>query len=499
MTVEAPPVAYSPQVIEAFEAIEILAVNQVPGAEEVFPRRWVGLAAILAATLMNLLDSTVTTIAAPSIRLDLGGSNSTLQWIAAGYTLALAMGLLVGGRLGDMFGRKRVFMVGVVGFMVASVACAFAWSPTSLIGARAIQGAFGAVMIPQCFGLIRDLFGRDMGKAFAAFGPAIGLATIIGPVVGGLLIEGDLLGLGWRSIFAINLPLGAVAAYVGSRVLPAAEPTARGERLDGVGAAMAGLGMMLLVYPLVSGHEEGWPAWTFVALAAAIPVFAGFVVRQRRQAATGRPGLVALSIFSKRSYVSGLAFVVAFFGSCVGFGLSVGLFLQLGLGYDALDASLTQLTWPIGAFVGTAVGATLRVKLGRTILHVGLSIMAVGLAGLFLVFAADAGFATLAAPMFAYGAGMGMIFIPLYDIIVADLADHEVGSASGVLESFQQLGASLGVAVLGTVFFSVAGAGLTSYVDAARVVTVLAGVLTVAAFAIAFWLPKRAREQEWEN
>jgi len=407
------------------------------------------------------------------------------------------VGLLVGGRLGDMFGRKRMFMIGVAGFVAASFACAAAWSPESLIGARAVQGAFGAVMIPQCFGLIRDMFGRDMGKAFAAFGPAIGLATIVGPVVGGLLIEWNAFELGWRSIFAINLPLGVVAAHVGMRVLPSVEPSARGQRLDVVGAVIAGLGMLLLVYPLVAGHEAGWPTWTFVALAAAVPVFTGFVVQQRRRTAAGGTGLVELSVFKKRSYVSGVAFVVAFFGSCVGFGLAVGLFLQLGLHYDALDSSLTQLTWPVGAFVGTAVGATLMNKLGRTILHIGLSIMAVGLVGLFLVFAAGAGFWTLAGPMFAYGAGMGMIFIPLYDIIVADLADHEVGSASGILESFQQLGASLGVAVLGTVFFSVIGVDVASYVDAAKVVTVLTAVLIAAAFGIAFWLPKKAKEQQW--
>jgi EmrB/QacA subfamily drug resistance transporter len=497
MTVEAPPAAYSPVVIEAIETVEAVALNQLPGADDVFPRRWVGLAAVLAATLMNLLDSTVSNIAAPSILADLGGSSSTLQWIAAGYTLALAVGLLVGGRLGDMFGRKRMFMVGVAGFVVASVACSVAWSPASLVGARAIQGVFGAVMIPQCFGLIRDMFGREMGKAFAAFGPAIGLATILGPVVGGLMIEWNAFDLGWRSIFGINLPLGVVAAYVGWKVLPSAEPTARGERLDVVGALIAGAGMLLLVYPLVAGHEAGWPTWSFVALAAAVPVFAAFVVHQRRRTAGGRTGLVELSVFKKRSYVSGVAFVVAFFGSCVGFGLAVGLFLQLGLGYDALDASLTQLSWPVGAFVGTAIGATLMNKLGRTILHIGLSIMTVGLVGLYFVFAADAGFWVLAAPMFAYGAGMGMIFIPLYDIIVADLADHEVGSASGILESFQQLGASLGVAVLGTVFFSVVGVEVESYVDAAKVVTVLTGVLTATAFGIAFWLPKKAKEPQW--
>jgi EmrB/QacA subfamily drug resistance transporter len=494
MTVEAPPAVYNPKLLDAIETVEAVALNQI-GAEDVYPRRWVGLAAILAATLMNLLDSTVSNIAAPSIRADLGGSSSTLQWIAAGYTLALAVGLLVGGRLGDMFGRKRMFMIGVVGFVAASFACAAAWSPESLIGARAIQGGFGAVMIPQCFGLIRDMFGREMGKAFAAFGPAIGLATIIGPVMGGLMIEWNAFDLGWRSIFAINLPLGLVAAYVGMRVLPSVEPTARGQRLDVAGALVAGLGMFLLVFPLVAGHEAGWPNWTFVALASAVPVFAGFVAQQRRR--TPGTGLVELSVFKKRSYVSGVAFVMAFFGSCVGFGLAVGLFLQLGLHYDALDASLTQLAWPVGAFVGTAVGATLMNKLGRTILHIGLSIMMVGLVGLFLVFAPDAGFWTLAAPMFAYGAGMGMIFIPLYDIIVADLDDHEVGSASGILESFQQLGASLGVAVLGTVFFSVVGVEVASYVDAAKIVTVLAGVLTSAAFGIAFWLPKKAKQQEW--
>ncbi|HET7734767.1 MAG TPA: MFS transporter [Nocardioidaceae bacterium] len=497
MTVVAPPAAYSPHVLEVIETVEAVAMHQVPGADDVFPRRWVGLAAILAATLMNLLDSTVTQIAAPSILADLGGTSSTLQWVAAGYTLALAVGLLVGGRLGDMFGRKRMFMVGVVGFVLASAACSFAWSPESLVGARAIQGAFGALMVPQSFGLIRDMFGRDMGKAFAAFGPAIGLATIIGPVAGGLLIEWNLFDLGWRTIFAINLPLGAVAAVVGARVLPSVEPTARGQRLDGVGAAVAGTGMFLLVYPLVAGHEAGWPTWTFLALAASAVVFTGFVVQQRRRSASGRTGLVELSVFTKRSYVSGVAFVVAFFGSCVGFGLAVSLFLQIGLGYDALDASLTQVAWPVGAFVGTAIGATLMSKLGRTILHLGLTIMGVGLVGLFLVFSASAGFWVLAGPMFAYGAGMGMIFIPLYDIIVADLADHEVGSASGILESFQQLGASLGVAVLGTVFFSVAGADVASYVDSAKVVTVLAGVLTAAAFAIAFWLPRKAKEQAW--
>ena len=305
MTVEAPPITSGPAVLDAVDLADLDAIQttQAPDTDDVFPHRWIGLGTVLAATLMNLLDSTVSNIAAPSIRADLGGTTSTLQWIAAGYTLALAVGLLIGGRLGDMFGRKRVFLVGVAGFVVASFACAAAWSPESLIGARAIQGLFGAVMIPQCFGLIRDLFGKDMGKAFAAFGPAIGLATIVGPVVGGLMIDWNPLDLGWRSIFAINLPLGIIAGYVGSRVLPSTEPTARGERLDVLGALIAGTGAFLLVYPLVAGREQGWPTWSFVALASAVVVFAGFVVQQLRRTNTGRPGLIELTVFAKRSYV----------------------------------------------------------------------------------------------------------------------------------------------------------------------------------------------------
>ncbi len=499
MSVEAPAAAYNPAVLEVIEGISV-ASSQIPGSEATVPRRWVGLAAILAATLLNLLDSTVTVIAGPSIRDDLGGSSATLQWIAAAYTLALAVGLLVGGRLGDMFGRKQTFLVGVAGFLAASFFCAAAWSPESLITARALQGVFGAVMIPQSFGLIRALFGKDTGKAFGAFGPAIGLATIIGPVVGGLLLEWDVMGLGWRAIFAINVPLAIVAMVVGARTLPSGSPTARGERLDGFGGVIAAAAMFLLVYPLVVGREEGWPMWTFVALAASVPTFAWFVVHTRRRMSAGRSALVQLSVFKKRSYVAGVAFVLSFFGTCVGFGLAVGLFLQMGLGYSAIDASLAQVTLPIGAFVGTGFGAALGSKLGRTVLHIGLAVMTTGLlatAAVLTMVGSGVSFASLAAPLFLYGAGMGMIFIPLYDIIVAELEDHEVGSGSGILESFQQLGASLGVAVLGTIFFSTAGTTAASYVDASRLVTILSVVLALIAMATACFLPKHAKEPQW--
>lgn len=451
------------------------------------PRRWLGLFAILGADLLNLLDSTVGTIAAPAIRADLGGSISTLQWIAAGYTLAMAVGLLVGGRLGDMYGRKRMMIVGVVGFLAASLLCALSFSPEMLLAARVLQGGFGAVMVPQSFGLIRELFGADVGKAFAMLGPVIGLATVLGPVVAGLLVDADLFGSGWRMIFLINVPLGAFALVVGRRVLPDSEPSARGERLDVRGAILAAAGMLLLVYPLTQGHELGWPAWTFAMLAASVLVLAAFAVTQRG----GGRVLVRLSVFAKRSYSSGVVFVLSFFGVITGFSLAVGLFLQLGLGYSPLKASLTMAPWAVGAFLGSAIGATALNGLGRRVLHLGLGMMAAGLAWLYESMSADG---LSMAPLAVFGAGMGMIFVPLFDIIVGDLADDEVGSASGVLTSVQQLGASLGIAVLGTVFFSnVDAPAVPAFVDAAKIVTLVALGLTVVTFCLGFLLPRKAK------
>src|SRR5262245_42939770 len=200
-------------------------------------RRWLGLFAVLTAMIMNILDSTIVNVAAPSIRSDLGGSYASLQWVVAAYTLALGVGLFTGGRLGDMYGRKRVLLTGATGFVLASLACAFAQSPGMLIGSRVLQGLFGAVMVPQAFGLIRDLFPpKEIGKAFGALGPVIGLSTIAGPIVAGLLIDADILGSGWRMVFAINLPLGLFTILAGLKALPSKAPASAASAASAVGA-----------------------------------------------------------------------------------------------------------------------------------------------------------------------------------------------------------------------------------------------------------------------
>jgi EmrB/QacA subfamily drug resistance transporter len=459
--------------------------------------RWVGLVAVLSATLMNLLDANVVNIAAPTIHHDLGGSYSDLQWLTAGYTLALAVGLLTGGRLGDMFGRKRMLLIGAAGFTAASVACALAPSEGVLITARVVQGLIGAVMVPQGFGLIRDLFPpQDVGKAFGVFGPTIGMATILGPIVAGLLIRLD----GWRLIFLINLPLGISAIATGARFLPSVRPVSRHTRLDLTGTVLAAGAMFLLVYPLVQGRQLGWPGWAFAMLACSVLAFGVFAAHQLARHRAGKSPLVELRVFARRSYSSGVLFVLVFFGAVVGISLSIGLLLQIGLGYSPVHASVISSAWAIGAFLGTGASAGLAPKIGRTVLHAGLIVMMLGLAGVYLVLSlthlALSGWA-LSGPLLAYGAGMGMIFLPLYDIIIAGVEDHEVGSAAGVLEAIQQLGGSLGIAVLGTIFFSLMRPGAathhTSSLHAAEVTTLTTIAATVLAFGLGFLLPRKPR------
>lgn len=227
-----------------------------------YPLRRLALAAVLIAEIMDLLDATIVGIAAPSIRADLGGDGTTIQWIAAGYTLAFAVGLITGGRLGDLYGRRRMFLVGLAGFVAASALCGLAVSPETLIGSRVVQGLFGAVLIPQGLGIIKAVFPpRELGAAFGAFGPAMGLSAVGGPILAGALIAWDIGGAGWRTIFLINVPVGLACLALALKVLPESRAD-DGPRPDPVGMLLVSSGLVLLVFPLVQGRELGWPAWS---------------------------------------------------------------------------------------------------------------------------------------------------------------------------------------------------------------------------------------------
>ncbi|MFD1931619.1 MFS transporter [Nonomuraea mangrovi] len=249
-------------------ALDTRPVVTTPQENVAYRRRWPALFVILAGSVMELLDATVTHIAGPTMRTELGGGTSLIQWLGAAYTLAMTAGLLIGGRLGDIAGRKRMFLIGVTGFTIGSMFCAVAVSPETMIAARVLQGLFGAAMIPQGLGLMKEMFPpKELQAAFGLFGPVMGLSAIGGPILAGWLVSADLFGTGWRMIFLINLPVGIAAVIAAARFLPSSPP-AGGVKLDLPGAILASLGTVLIVFPLVQGGEHGWPIWTFAMMAA---------------------------------------------------------------------------------------------------------------------------------------------------------------------------------------------------------------------------------------
>jgi EmrB/QacA subfamily drug resistance transporter len=438
-------------------------------------------------------------VAAPAIRHDLGGSYAVIQWITASYTLAMAVGLLTGGRLGDLYGRRRVLLLGLAAFMVASVAAAAAASAGELIAARAVQGLAGALMVPQVFGLIRDLFSEhEIGKALGVFGGAMGLSAMLGPIVSGGLIGADLFGTGWRMIFLVNVPIGMLALVAGARLLPAPTRQRHGERLDLRGVLLAGAGMFLLVFPLIEGHELGWPAWIFGLLIASVVVLGAFARSQLRRERSGRTPLIEPGIFRRRAYAAGVVFSLVFVGSVGGIVLIFNVFLQAGLGFTPWHSAITTAPWAAGAFVGSGVGSAVMAKMGRRVLQTGLVIEAVGLLGIYGVLRAVGAHVStldLLAPMVVGGIGMGMVFVPLFDIVLAGVEPREIGSASGVLQAVNALAMSLGIAGIGAMFFALVGSGdVHDFLGAAQWTALVTAALLAAAFAVAFWLPRRARE-----
>ncbi|MEV4250612.1 MFS transporter [Streptosporangium canum] len=462
--------------------------------------RWIALCVILAAEAMDLLDSMITTIAAPSIQADLGGPSSMIQWLSAGYTLAMAVGLVTGGRLGDLYGRRRMFAVGALGFTLCSLLCGLAASPELLIGSRVLQGLFGAVMVPQGLGMIKEMFPPgELAAAFGAFGPIMALSTVAGPVLAGWLIDADLFGAGWRMIFLINLPIGLISLLGAIRYLPESKPP-HAARLDLTGTGLVSAASFLLVFPLVQGRDLDWPAWTFASMAASIVIFIFFGRHQSRKERAGGAPLVVMSLFRKRAFSGGLVTGLAFFSGMIGFSLVFGLYTQIALGYDPLKAGLAGLPNAVGALAGFIVvnASGLARKVGRKLIHLGTVVMAAGVAGVGVTLGLVGMGVTpwqLAPALAVTGVGMSMVMAPFFDIVLAGVEPHESGSASGTLTAVQQLGGALGVAAIGTVFFGLLKQGW-SFEDTMRLTIWIEVGLLAVTFLTAFLLPLRARPEE---
>ncbi|MFJ4626791.1 MFS transporter [Streptomyces sp. NPDC088847] len=429
--------------------------------------RWAALFVILAAEVMDLLDAVVTNIAGPSMRADLGGGASTLQWLAAAYTLSMAVGLVTGGRLGDIHGRRRMFLVGAAGFTLGSLLCAISVSPQMLIGARIVQGLFGAVMLPQGLGMIKEMFPpKESQKAFGMFGPVMGLSAVCGPILAGWLVDADYFGTGWRMIFLINLPLGAAAILGALRYLPRGRSEAK-PRLDIPGMLLVSMAALLLIFPLVQGREYDWPVWTFVMMAASIAVFAVFARYESYRSSNGQDPLVVPSLFRKRGFSGGMVLGLVFFSTMQGFMLVFNLYTQIGLGYSPLKAGLVMVPWSGGMIVGFGIAQGV-VRFGRTVLQAGTVVMALGVFGVWLTLdqaGSGVGPWQLLPSLLVTGIGMGLLMAPFFDIVLASVEHHETGSASGTMTAMQQLGGAFGVAILGTVFFGLLGGGIAGAVD----------------------------------
>lgn len=438
-------------------------MTQTP-ATQAEPKRWSALTILLLGNFMNLLDVSIVNVALPSIQETTGAGFAALQWVIAGYLLVLALGLLPGGRLGDRFGHKRMFLAGVGAFTLTSALCGLAPDSGTLVVARLLQGGGAALMVPQVLAIIHTSFAEnERAAAFGLSGAVAGLAVIIGPVLGGGLIAFDLFGLGWRWIFLVNVPVGLFVLVRGLSVLPAREGNGH-LALDGRGMALAAPIVVLLICPTIEGSEAGWSPALIAAMAAALPVLALFVWLQHRQDARGEPTLMPPRLFRRRSYAAGVVLAFAFFSGVAGFFMVFAVYLQQGLGHSALEAGLALLPFAVGAFVASAASAMRKGRANRWLLAAGSTVMAVGMVSLLLLL--DGAEDALAWPVLSSlalaGAGMGLFVVNMFDFAMSEVPDADAGAASGLLHTAQQLGNAAGIAVLGAIFFgtlAIHGAG----------------------------------------
>ena len=439
-------------------AAATVGVAPAPAAD---PRRWITLSVLLLAACMDLVDVSIVNVAIPAIQHGVSATYAAVEWILAGYTLAFAVGLITGGRLGDLYGRKKMFLIGVTGFTVASALCGAAQDPGMLIGSRVLQGAAAAVMVPQVLSIIQVTFPeRERPAALGAYGAAAGLATISGPLFGGLLIRADLFSLGWRPIFLVNVIIG-VLAMVAASILVRESRAPAAPRLDLGGVALISAALVALVYPLVQGRDLHWPWWTFLLMAASAPLLAAFAWYERRFAAVGGSPLVALGLFARRSFTAGTALTLSFMLGLASFYLILTLYLQLGLGYSALHTGLTTVPSSIGLALAAGLASKLAPRLGRRLLSPGALLAAAGIAWMIATFSQHGAAVTtwqIAPSMFTLGLGMGVVAPSLIDASLSDVPNEHVGSASGVVNTMMQLGGAIGVAIIGVLFFGLLGA-----------------------------------------
>ncbi|MFC5068548.1 MFS transporter [Flaviflagellibacter deserti] len=423
------------------------------------PRRWAMFVVLLAGAFLPPLDFFIVNVALPSIREGLGASPSAEQLVISSYAGLYAVTLITGGRLGDLFGRGRVFILGLIGFAAASLLCGFAWSPWSLIAGRALQGVTAAVMAPQALASVQAMFPeKEKPLALSLYGAVFGLASVVGQALGGVLISLDLMGLGWRAIFLVNLPVAIVVVLFGISILK--ETRAQdARRLDLGGTALSMVTLGALILPLIEGREAGWPLWSLLSLAA-VPVLARFFWRyESRLARSG--GTPLLDPAALQAPGLGRALLVALsFYSIGAFFLLFSIYLQGALHVSALSAGFVFLPFGAGFLLGPLSTSAGRQIFGAYVNPIGLGLETIGLLGLvWLIMATPTGAPPAPVPLgvilFVIGFGQGLGLPTLMRMVTGRVAPAFSGMIAGIVSSTLQVSTALSVAVIGGIFYTV--------------------------------------------
>ncbi|MGW2661615.1 MFS transporter [Nocardia tengchongensis] len=462
------------------------------------PSAWGALGACLVAVFMQMLDLTIVHTAMPAVARALRADAAEQLLIVTGYGLAFACTLLTAARLGDLFGRRTVFLTAIGAFAAASLWCGIASGAAELVAARAVAGVAAAAASAQTIAIITGAFPeRGRGAAFGVYGAVAGLAGLAGPLAGGALVDANALGVGWRAIFLVNVPLCALAIALGRRYVAEGPPGERprpvtARELDLAGVLLSATGLAALVFPLTAGRELGWPPALWVLLGSSVPLLTVFVRRQRRQARGGGDPLVRPELFADRDFAIGAMLMAVFYGMFTALLFTVSVTVQSGLSWSASRTGLLMLPFAIGA-VAAALSSPILLSLwGSRALTVGVTVFAVALGAAATIIdttgsAVDIG--ALAWPVFTAGAGMGWFAAPLPSVMLRGVADRVTGSASGIVPAVQQIGSAVGVAVLGMVFFD--RVSQRSYLEAITTVLWTMAAVSTGLALLTFALPRR--------
>lgn len=421
---------------------------------------WAALAVVLIGGFIAFLDFFIANVAIPSIQSDLGASPPETQLVMVGYGAALCVGLITGGRMGDIYGPRRMFLVGLALFTVASAACGFAPSIWFLIVARVIQGLAAAMLAPQVLAIVSHVYtGEARGRAFSAYGLMLGLSGLCGQVIGGVLIALDIAGLDWRTVFLINIPIGLVILALTPRTVPDIR-TQSGVRLDLAGAALASVSLAAVVLPLLEGREQGWPLWAWLSLIAAVPLFALLITHQRRLAAKNAAPLIDPGLFRERGFTVGITAYFVYFMSMGSFFLLFAIYMQEGRGWEPLSSGLLFTTMSAGFFGSSFLAGRIAARIGNQVIALGAGLVAIGYGTVGVIVAqigVDGTAGWVAPGLLVAGFGMGLVAAPLPGAAMAGVDPEHASSASGVLSTAMEGGAALGVSLVGLVFFGTIG------------------------------------------